>query len=115
MLSLELITYLLRAFGYDVLAASDGTEGLELVHREKIDLIICDISLPDIDGFEVARQLKNDPELCRIPLIAVTALAMVGDRERMLASGFDGYISKPIDPAAFVQQIEVFLNNKTDL
>ena len=77
--------------------------------REHPDLIICDVQLPDIDGFEVARRLKRDPELRPIPLVAVTALAMVGDRDRVLAAGFDGYLAKPIDPEMFARQIEDFL------
>ena len=77
--------------------------------RECPDLIVCDVQLPDIEGFEVARWLKSHPELRAIPLVAVTALAMVGDRDRVLAAGFDGYLAKPIDPETFVRQIEGFL------
>ena len=67
------------------------------------------MQLPDIDGFEVARWLKGDPDLRTVPLVAVTALAMVGDRDRVLAAGFDGYLAKPINPETFVRQMEVFL------
>lgn len=107
--NLELMTYLLRAFGHTVLTAEDGYRGLEAAVFEHPDLIICDVQLPDIDGFEVARRLKNDPRLRPIPLVAVTALAMVGDRDRVLAAGFDGYFAKPINPETFVSQIDVFL------
>lgn len=107
--NLELITYLLRAFGYTVLAAADGGDGIEFAHREKVDLIICDVHLPKVDGYEVAYRLKKHPVLCEIPLVAVTALAMVGDREKVLAAGFDGYISKPITPETFLRQIEMLL------
>src|ERR1051325_3266248 len=81
--NLELMTYLLNAFGHSVLAAGNGLDGVQLASRERPELIICDIQLPDIDGFEVARRLRGDPELASIPLVAVTALAMVGDRHRI--------------------------------
>jgi two-component system, cell cycle response regulator len=107
--NLELMTCLFSAFGHTVLAAEDGHRGLEAARREHPDLIICDVQLPDIDGFEVARWLKNDPDLRTTPLVAVTALAMVGDRDRVLAAGFDGYLAKPINPETFVRQMEVYL------
>src|SRR5205807_4245363 len=102
-------SYLLRAFGQTVLTAEDGQQGLAAARRERPDLIVCDVQLPDIDGFEVARWLKSDPDLRTVPLVAVTALAMVGDRDRVLAAGFDGYLAKPINPETFVRQVEVFL------
>lgn len=107
--NLELMTYLLGAFGHIVLVAENGHHGLEAASREQPELIICDVQLPDIDGFEVARRLRSDPEIHSIPLVAVTALAMVGDRDRVLAARFDGYLAKPIDPETFVRQMEVFL------
>ncbi len=107
--NLELMSYLLKAFGYATLAAGDGPAGLELAAREEPELIICDIQLPGIDGYEVARRLKNDARLRKIPLVGITALAMVGDRDRVLRAGFDGYIPKPIAPETFVGDIEVFL------
>ena len=99
----------MQAFKYSVLTAVDGAEGIETAQRKIIDLIICDVHLPKMDGYAVAGFLKRHPVLHKIPLIAVTALAMVGDREKLLAAGFDGYISKPIIPEKFVQQIEAFL------
>lgn len=107
--NLELMTYLLRAFGYTAITATDGTEGLAAARRDIPDLIICDVQLPIMDGLEVARHLKSDPLMRTIPLVAVTALAMVGDRDRVLAAGFDGYIAKPINPEMFVRQMEAFL------
>jgi len=107
--NLELMTYLLQAYGHMPLTACDGEEGLEVAGHEALDLILCDISLPGMDGYEVARRLGDHPDLGTIPLVAVTAMAMVGDRERVLAAGFDGYISKPIDPLRFVPQAETFL------
>ena len=107
--NLDLMTYLLSAFGYTTFIARDGEEGLEVARQEVPDLIICDVHLPTLDGYEVARWLKSHPQLHRIPLVAVTALAMVGDRSKILASGFDGYIAKPISPETFVQEVEKFL------
>jgi two-component system, cell cycle response regulator DivK len=107
--NLELLSDLLEAFGYTVLSARDGVKGIEMVRQEKLDLIICDIQMPGMDGYEVAAYLKRDPMLSRIPLVAVTALAMVGDRERVLSSGFDGYIDKPIAPELFRKQVETFM------
>ena len=107
--SLDLLLYLLGAFGYDTCAARDGETALRTAAELSPDLIICDIHLPGMDGFGVVKHLKADAHLCRTPVVAVTALAMVGDRERLLAAGFDGYIGKPIEPDTFVTQIESFL------
>ena len=109
--NLTLMGSLLKAFGHIVLTAIDGEQGLEAVRSEVPDLVSCDVQIPKLDGYEVAKQLKNHPTLCKIPLIAVTALAIVGDREKMLAAGFDGYIPKPIDPEAFVPEVEAFLHS----
>jgi two-component system, cell cycle response regulator len=110
--NLELMSYLLQAFGHVALRAADGEQGLEIARREMPDLIVCDIHLPKVDGYEVARQLKRCPVQCSIPLIAVTALAMVGDRDKVLAAGFDGYIAKPIVPKRFVEQVEAYLRGR---
>jgi len=110
--NLELMSYLLSAFGYTVLSAHNGDEGINTAKREMLDLIICDVHLPGVDGYVVAKYLKKDPLLRQIPLVAVTALAMVGDRDKVLSAGFDGYIDKPIIPEKFVQQIEEFLKKK---
>lgn len=107
--NMALMVYLLEAFGYSVRSAADGEEGWQAAQHEPFDLIVCDVHLPRRDGYEVVRLLKGDPKLQAIPVIAVTALAMVGDREKMLEAGFDGYIGKPIEPATFVSQIEQFL------
>jgi two-component system cell cycle response regulator len=107
--NLELMTYLLRSFYYSAFTAPDGASGLTLARTRSPDLIICDIQLPVLDGFAVARELKLDPVLRTVPLVAVTAYAMVGDRDRMLAAGFDGYIAKPIAPETFVSQLEEYL------
>lgn len=111
--NLELMSYLLRAFGHTVLAAADGEKGLQIVQMEKPDLVVCDVHLPGMNGYEVVRSMKQDPILQTIPVIAVTALAMVGDREKLLSAGFDGYIGKPIAAETFVPQLEEFLDKVT--
>src|SRR5258708_34865625 len=107
--NLELMRYLLHAFGHEVVVATDGASGIATAESLAPDLVICDVQLPDISGPDVVRRLKRDPRFDRVPVIAVTALAMTGDRERLLATGFDGYISKPIDPAGSVGGVEAFL------
>lgn len=107
--NLELMTFLLKAFGHAPTPANDGEQGLAILAQQEHDLIVCDIHLPGIDGYEVAQRVKNDSRFSAIPLVAVTALAMVGDRDKVLAAGFDGYISKPIDPRKFVEQVESYL------
>lgn len=107
--NLQLMVYLLTAFGHEPVQALDGAEGLELASRQQLDLILLDIHMPQMDGYEVVRRLKQLRDCREIPIVAVTALAMVGDRERILASGFSGYIAKPIDPETFPIQIQGFL------
>ncbi len=103
------MTYLLAAFGHEALEAHEGAEGIEKARSEKPDLILLDIHMPRMDGYEVARLLSAEPECRHIPIVAVTALAMVGDREKILASGFSGYIAKPLDPEAFSTQVQGYL------
>ena len=109
--NLQLMVYLLTAFGHEPVQALDGAEGLELAGRQQLDLILLDIHMPQMDGYEVVRRLKEHRDCGEIPIVAVTALAMVGDRERILASGFSGYIAKPIDPETFPMQIQGFLGH----
>ena len=107
--NLELMTYLLRAFGHETMASESGKSGMVTARSEHPDLIACDVQLPDMDGYDVVRQLKALAGMRDVPIVAVTALAMPGDREKGLASGFDGYLCKPIDPERFVAQLEAFL------
>lgn len=113
--NMELVSYILGKFGYEVDAAMDGESGVRLAQACAPGLVICDLQLPGIDGFEVVRRLKAMPQLRQVPVLAVTAYAMVGDRERVLAAGFDGYIAKPIDPQYFVQQITSVLGAATPM
>jgi two-component system cell cycle response regulator len=107
--NLELMTYLLTAFGHVVLSARTGEEGIEVALCSTVDLILCDLALPGIDGYAVARRLKDEPSLANVPLIAVTASAMVGDRDKVIAAGFDAYITKPITPETFVGEVVGYL------
>jgi|SRR5882672_83070 two-component system cell cycle response regulator DivK len=107
--NLELAEYLLKASGYTTLAARDGAEGVRTARNAHPDLIICDLQMPVMDGYEVVRQLKKDLLLRQIPIVAVTAFSMPGDRNNVLAQGFDGYVSKPIEPETFVRTVEGFL------
>ena len=110
--NMQLMIYLLRAFGHDTFDATDGEAGFALAKRELPDLILCDLQMPGMDGYEVARRLRLDPDLKTVPLVAVTAYAMAGDREKVLAVGFNGYISKPINPELFLGQVEAFLSSE---
>jgi two-component system cell cycle response regulator len=107
--NLELMRYMLHAYGYHVLMASDGAQAIEVAEREIPDLILCDIQMPQMDGYEVVRRLRNNPRLVTTPVVAVTALAMVGDRDKTIALGFDGYLAKPVDPTTLIRQVESFL------
>jgi two-component system cell cycle response regulator DivK len=107
--NLYLETYLLEARGHEVVAAIDGPAGIDLVDRERPDLILLDIQLPGMDGYAVAHALRENPNTTGVPIVAVTSYAMVGDREKALEAGCDGYLEKPINPETFVSQVECFL------
>jgi two-component system cell cycle response regulator DivK len=104
-----LATFLLEKHGFAVVSASDGRSGIELARTVKPALILLDIQLPLMDGYTVARELRSEPALRNVPIIAVTSYAMVGDREKSLAAGCNGYLEKPINPDTFVTEIERFL------
>ncbi len=106
-----LVSYLLGARDWQVVAASDGRSGLDLADAENPDMILLDIQLPGMDGYEVARKLREKNHLDGTPIIAVTSYAMPGDRENCLAAGCTGYIEKPIDPATFAEQVERYARN----
>ncbi len=104
-----LITDLLQSLAYTVLVAEDGVQGLTMAQAEMPDLILMDLSLPKMDGWALARQLKQDAELAHIPIIALTAHAMVGDREEALRVGCDDYVSKPIDMRELTSKLKHYL------
>jgi len=108
----ELVRFLLERSGFSVLAGRNGQEALDMARKELPDLILMDLSLPGIDGWTAARELKIDPATAHIPLLALTAHTLPGDRKRAMESGFDGYISKPIDVVNFGESITKILKNK---
>ena len=107
--NLELMTYLLGASGHDISSATDGAQGIEMALADFPDLVVLDIQLPDLSGYEVLDRMRRSPNLATVPIIAVTANAMVGDRDQALGAGFDGYLPKPIEPATFARAIDGFL------
>lgn len=107
--SRHLVTYLLESAGHRVLVAENGAVGLGLALAEAPDLILCDLQMPVMNGYEVARSLRLHHQWRVVPLVAVTAFSMPGDREKALDVGFDAHLSKPITPETFVQQVEAFL------
>jgi len=108
----ELVVKILKNRGYQMIEAVDGEEALEKAIAENPDLILMDISIPKIDGYEVTKRLKNQVTFKNTPIIALTAHAMKGDREKALEAGCDGYISKPIDIHELPDQIKSYLKNK---
>jgi CheY-like chemotaxis protein len=113
--NMKLMNYLLSAFGYRPVTAPGGAEGIRLAREKPPDLILMDIQMPLMDGYEATRKIRADRAFRRVPIIAVTSFAMVGDVERIMASGFDGYISKPIEPETFVRMVEKFLPKRLRL
>lgn len=108
-----LAKFLLEQRGHEVLEAETGPQGLEMAAECSPDLILLDIQLPGMDGHAVARTLKSDSQLKSIPVVAVTSYAMVGDREKCLEAGAEGYIEKPINPETFPAAVEEYLNAPT--
>lgn len=95
--------------GFEVMVAEDGTGGIRLAHTAHPDIILMDVSLPDIDGLEVTRQLKGDDKTRSIPIIVITAHAMVGDRQQSLEAGADDYHMKPVELVTLLSQIQTLL------
>ena len=108
-LNMRLFNDLLEAFGYRTVKTRDGRQALPLAREHKPDLIIMDIQLPEISGIEIIGRLKQDPALKAIPVVAVTAFAMRGDEQKILAAGCDAYLSKPISVTTFLETIRTLL------
>ena len=104
-----MIIFLLQKYGYTVIEARDGETGVALAIKEKPDLIIMDIQLPDINGLEATRRIRASEADGNIPIIALTSYAMAGDKEKALEAGCTGYIEKPIKPETFMAQLEKYL------
>jgi two-component system cell cycle response regulator DivK len=107
--SRELIREVLEMSGYDVVEAADGRDAVVRAREHVPDLVLVDIQMPRLDGYGVLRELRADPLFSRLRVVALTAYAMQGDRDRALDSGFDGYITKPVDIAALRQEVKKFL------
>jgi len=109
-----LVKFLLEQNGYAVETAEDGPMGIGLAARRAFDLILLDIQLPVMNGYEVAHALKSNPATRTVPIVAVTSYAMMGDREKALSAGCDGYLEKPINPETFISEVERFLPKRPD-
>jgi len=101
----ELLRELLEAHGYAVREACNGEEAMGMIAEEKPTILFLDLGMPVLDGYGTIRKIRDDPSCARLPVLAVTAYAMRGDRERILGCGFDGYISKPVDPSLLKAEI----------
>src|SRR5512145_2337189 len=108
----RLAGFLLRSHGYQVREATTAAAAFEMVEKERPDLIVMDIQLPGMDGLEITKKLKEQPATADIPVIAVTSYAMTGDREKALAAGCAGYVTKPIDKNTFIQEVATHVGGK---
>ncbi|HEX4747180.1 MAG TPA: response regulator [Gaiellaceae bacterium] len=109
--NMKLFRDVLAAASYRTLEATTGTEAVDLATKHLPDLVLMDIQLPDIDGVAALAQLRADDRTASLPILALTAQAMEGDRERFLAAGFDGYLSKPVDVADFVATVRRYCDS----
>ena len=107
----ELLRELLEIRGYTVEEACDGREALAMVDQALPDILLLDIGMPGLDGFAVVRTIRENPRFVSLPVVAVTAYAMQGDREKIISSGFDGYLSKPVDSASLVDELKRLLGD----
>jgi two-component system cell cycle response regulator DivK len=107
----KLVSSILRAKGFEVLQAYDGLEGFRIAKEIRPDLVFMDIQMPELDGIETFKMLKSDLSTQRIPVIALTALAMRGDREKLMDMGFDEYISKPLEVANFIFFVQSYFDS----
>ena len=105
----RLAVFLLRSQGYQVREATTAQEAFEILEKERADLIVMDVQLPGMDGLEATRKLKEQTATADIPIVAVTSYAMKGDREKALAAGCAGYVTKPIDKSTFIQEVAAHL------
>jgi two-component system cell cycle response regulator DivK len=108
----ELLRELLETRGYTVLEACDGQEALHMIDQAQPDILLLDIGMPVLDGFAVVRKIRENPLLAKLPVVAVTAYAMQDDREKILNSKFDGYLSKPINPRLLVEELDRLLSQR---
>ena len=105
----QIIRDLLSSVGYELIEAADGAEGVALAQKERPDLILMDIQLPEMDGYEATRRIRAIPELARVPIVAVTSYALSGDEAKMREAGCDGYVAKPFSPRQLLAKVREFL------
>ena len=110
----ELLRELLETRGYIVLEACDGQEALHMIELTQPDLLLLDIGMPVLDGFAVVRKIRENPRLAALPVVAVTAYAMQGDREKILNSKFDGYLLKPVNSRSLAEELDRLLSKRAD-
>ena len=109
-LNMKLFRDLLEAHGYETYQTSEGLKALDMAREHMPDLILMDIQLPEVSGLDVTKWIKNEDDLAKIPVVAVTAFAMKGDEERILEGGCEGYLSKPITVSTFIETVRKFLD-----
>jgi len=109
----ELLRELLETRGYTVVEACDGEEALRMIEQTQPDLLLLDIGMPVLDGFAVVRKIRENPRLAPLPVVAVTAYAMQGDREKILNSKFDGYLSKPVNSRSLAEELDRLLSKRS--
>lgn len=107
--NLELVTEILEDEGYTIIGAGSAEEGIKKLREGGVDLVLMDVGLPDMDGLEATRIVKSDLKLDKIPIVALTAYAMKGDKEKVLGAGCDGYLTKPLDEGELLEMIQTFI------
>jgi CheY-like chemotaxis protein len=110
----ELLRELLELRGYAVIEACDGKEALHMIEQAQPELLLLDIGMPVMDGFAAIRKIRENPRLAQLPVVAVTAYAMRGDREKILNSGFDGYLSKPVNARSLAEELDRLLDKRDE-
>jgi two-component system cell cycle response regulator DivK len=111
----ELLRELLESRGYTVLEACNGQEALAMIEQNRPDILLLDIGMPVLDGFATVRKLRENPRFASLPVVAVTAYAMQGDSEKIINSGFDGYLSKPVNSSLLAQELDRLLSRQNNL
>jgi CheY-like chemotaxis protein len=110
----ELLRELLEMQGYEIFEACNGQEALAMIHQTHPDLLVIDLGMPVLDGFGAIAEIRGNPATVQLPVLAATAFAMRGDREKTLQAGFDGYLSKPINPAALKAEVDRLIGPSAD-
>ena len=112
--NLYLVKYLLEKSGFEVVVARDGEEGVAAAQESRPDIILMDMLLPKMDGYEATKAIKAMPVLASVKIVALTAYSMKGDKAKVLEAGCEGYIPKPLDPSSFVSEVEEYLSEERE-